>query len=221
MKQLVLVIVMGLVALALSSAASAAAASRTVCVGGKPGCYASLQAGLGAAGDGDTVKIFPGTYAGGVTVNKSIALLGSGAGLTTISGGGPVLTIGEAGASNEPTVLIQRLTITGGVNGTVPSAFQAKGGGIWVPPNAAMNGGATVTIRNSVISGNSVAPTSTMASPSGVICPGDVFCPYALAAGGGIYNNGTMTLEYTVVSDNTRGLRRGHGERHRGRRYPQ
>lgn len=58
---------MGLVPLTTSSTASFAAPSKTICVGVKPGCYASLQTAVDAAGDGDTVKISPGTYAGGVT----------------------------------------------------------------------------------------------------------------------------------------------------------
>jgi hypothetical protein len=192
-----------------SAAAVSASAAKTICVGNKIGCYPTLQAGLNAVNDGDTVKILAGTYSGGVTASKSVSLLGAGSGATVIEGGGPVLTIGQAGAANEPTVLIQGVTITGGVNGSVPATDRAKGGGIWVPPNAAGDGGATVTIRNSVITGNSVAPTSAGPSPSGVICPGGAFCPFALAAGGGIYNDGTMTLENTVVSDNTAGSAAG------------
>ena len=199
----------GAAMLGAGAAASAATAAKTICVGNKLGCYATLQAALGVANDGDTIKILPGTYNGGATVNKSVSLIGAGSGSTVIDGGGPVLTIGQDGASSEPTVVIQGVTITGGVNGSVPTTVRAKGGGIWVPPNAAGDGGATVTIRNSVISGNSAAPTAVSPSPSGVTCPGDVFCPFALAGGGGIYNDGAMTLENTIVTGNTAGSAAG------------
>ena len=82
---------------------------------GKPHCYPTLQAAVDAAHDGDTVKLGAGTFAGGITIAKSISLVGAGAGATTISGGGPVLTIGVADAATEPTVSITGLTITGGV----------------------------------------------------------------------------------------------------------
>jgi hypothetical protein len=192
-----------------AGASASATAAKTICVGHRLGCYATLQAALNAANDGDTIKILAGTYSGGVTVSKSVSLLGADSASTVIEGGGPVLTIGQAGAANEPIVLVQGVTITGGVNRLVPSTDRAKGGGIWVPPNAAGDGGATVTVRNSVITGNRVAPTSVSPSPSGVICPGGGFCPFALAAGGGIYNDGVMTLENTVVSGNAAGSAAG------------
>src|SRR5207247_8863983 len=42
-------------------------------------------------------------------------LVGAGSDRTTISGGGPVLTIGTFGAASEPTVTIDGVAITGGV----------------------------------------------------------------------------------------------------------
>jgi len=78
MKRFMLMTLAGLAALAVSGAASSATASKTICVGNKLGCYATIQAAVNAAKDGDAVKIMPGTYAGGVTVNKSVALVGSG-----------------------------------------------------------------------------------------------------------------------------------------------
>ena len=67
---------------------------------GKPHCYATLQAAVDAAPDGDTIKLGAGTFAGGVSITKSIDLVGAGPGATIISGGGPVLTIGVADASD-------------------------------------------------------------------------------------------------------------------------
>ena len=80
------------------------------------GCYATLQSAFDAAHDGDRIRINPGTYAGGVTVRVSVHIKGAGAASTIISGGGPVLTVGEANAASEPTVTISGVTITGGLS---------------------------------------------------------------------------------------------------------
>ncbi len=91
-RLLVPVLAAGVAALAVG-AAGRASGSTVRCVGG-PKCFASLQAAVNAANDGDTIAINAGTFAGGVTITKSLALRGAGAETTTIRGGGPVLTIG-------------------------------------------------------------------------------------------------------------------------------
>jgi hypothetical protein len=195
----------------IAAAASAAAAAQ-LCVGPNPGCFATLQAAVDAAADGDTIKVAAGTFAGGVTIDVSVKIIGAGVSRTVISGGGPVLTIGEFGSPDEPTVTIDGMTITGGVTRSswaaafVGDGVIALGGGIEIPPNADFDGGATVTIRNSAITGNRVAPNAT--APSGLPCPGGD-CPFALAAGGGIDNWGTLTLKWTTVSDNRVGTASG------------
>jgi hypothetical protein len=203
-----------LAVLAAGSAAGAAKAS-TLCVANGPTCFPTLAAALAAAHDGDTVQLGPGTYAGGVTIDASIKLVGSGAAQTTIRGGGPVLTIGAFGASSEPTVSIDGVTITGGVTRSSPESLPlagkegvyALGGGIEIPANADFTGGATVRITNSVITGNRVAPTATV--PSGhAVCPTGP-CPKAWAYGGGIDSWGTLTVEGTTISDNRVGAAAG------------
>lgn len=171
-----------------------------LCVGSGPRCFGTVQAALDAAHDGDVIAVAPGTYAGGITIDVSVKLIGAGAESTIISGGGPVLTIGVADAASEPTVTIDGVTVTGGVTIGNLTPFNGRGGGIYVPRAAGPSTGATVTIRNSVIRGNSVAPAS--ATDSGIPCPGGNDCPFAGAGGGGISNDGTMTLDHTVVSDN-------------------
>ena len=182
-----------------------------LCVGGHaPGCYPTLQSAFDAAHDGDRIRIEPGTYAGGVTVRVSVHIKGAGAASTIISGGGPVLTVGEASAASEPTVTISGVTITGGLSRgsgycgptcSAPSYAQATalGGGIAIPPSAGNGIGATVTITDSVIRGNRAAPTTTV--PSVRIC-GGAPCRFAFAGGGGIDNWGVLTLKRTRVSDN-------------------
>ena len=211
MKRLTHALVLAAIVVGVAAATSASAAGK-VCVGNGPGCFATLQAALDAANDGDTIKIAPGTFAGGVTIDKSVNLVGAGAGQTVISGGGPVLTIGEFGAPSEPTVSIHGVTISGGITRSSWAAqfngdgVVALGGGIEIPPNANFDGGATVTIRNSSITGNRVAPSATV--PSGIPCPGGD-CPFALASGGGIDSWGTLTLKGTTVRDNRVGTASG------------
>ena len=206
MRYILLLSVVAAVALVAPAAGQSAPRPKAqLCVGHGPTCFPTLAAAVAAANDGDTITLAAGTYAGGVTIDKSISLVGAGAHQTIIRGGGPVLTIGEDGATSEPMVSIRDVTVTGGVNSSVPSAFRAHGGGIYVPANADFSGGATVTIKGSVITGNRTAPTSIFPSPTGVTCPGGGSCPFAAASGAGIFNDGTMTLIDTTVNDNHAG----------------
>ena len=189
------------------AAGQSSAATLTVC---PSGCaFNQIAPALAAANNGDTIAIAAGTYDGGFTIDKSLKLVGAGAGSTFISGGGPVVTIGEAFAASEPTVSITGVTITGGVTHSafVGNGFIAVGGGISVPPAANFSPGATVTITNSVITGNQVAPTTAV--DSGLPCPPDITItcingdlPFAQAAGGGINTFGPTTLINTTVSNN-------------------
>ena len=181
---------------AVLSAAAPAAPTADLCVGGKPGCFATVQVAVDAAQDGDTIRIGPGTFHGGITIDKSVSLVGKSAGATTIEGGGPVITVGEPDGIDQPTVSISRVTITGGVNGSTPLPFAALGGGVWIPAGAGNATGATVTISESVITGNRADPQTT-----------DPFCgfPCAFALGGGIFNAGTLTVTDTRITDNVSG----------------
>jgi hypothetical protein len=191
---------------AVAAEAAQPAHHRELCVGRGSGCYKTVEAAVDAARSGDTVRIGRGTFAGGVRIRASLHLVGAGARLTTIRGGGPVLTIGAFGAATEPSVSITGVELTGGVT---HSSAQSKaligktgvlalGGGIEVPPGHGFSDGATVTIRDSVITRNTVAPSATV--HSGLPCGSA--CPFALAGGGGIDNWGRMTLINVVVSDN-------------------
>jgi hypothetical protein len=192
-------------ALALASAGRSAS---TLCVGG-PHCYATVQAALSAAQDGDTVRIGPGTFAGGITITKSVNLVGVAAAATTITGGGPVVTIGSR--TSTPTVILADLTITGGVTTTNPQAplcgpdvprcgpgyadATALGGGIEAFQ------GTTVTISRSVITSNRAVPALSTLSVKAV-CPGPAPCPASFGDAAGIDNWGTMTILDSTVSDN-------------------
>ena len=197
----------GLLALAAAgvTSAQASAATLTVC---PSGCaFNQLDPAIAAASNGDTIQVAAGTYDGGFTINKSLKLLGAGAGSTIIKGGGPVVTVGVLNAASEPTVSIAGVTITGGVNTSSPFPFVARGGGIDVPRAANFAPGATLTITDSVISGNRTAPSA--ATDSGLPCPPDITItcingdlPFAAARGAGIATSGQLTLKNTVVRDN-------------------
>ncbi len=213
-RQSFIAVLVGMMTLAgaFLAASQASAATLNVCQSGCP--YTQIAPALAAAKDGDTIRIGPGTYAGGLEINISVKLVGMGPGSTIIRGGGPVLTIGTFGAQTEPTVSIDGVTITDGVTRSSPESTPfvgqegviAAGGGVEIPPNADFSGGATVTITNSLITGNRVAPTDTV--PFGPPCPSGP-CPFALAAGGGIDSWGTLTLENTTVSNNLVGSASG------------
>jgi len=184
----------------------AAAATLTVC---PSGCaFTQVSAAVAAANPGDTVSVAAGSYHGGFAITKNLRLVGAGAGKTAINGGGPVITVGAFGAASEPTVSISGVTVSGGLTSSSDQAdvffgdpnVWAIGGGIYVPFAAGFTPGATVTISDSVISGNLVSPTSS--APIGPPCPGGLPCPFAEAAGGGIGDEGNVTLVRTTVSNN-------------------
>ena len=192
------------VALPALARAAADAQGAVLCVGNHPGCYSTIQAAVDAASDGDTIRILPGTYAGGITINVSVDIVGAGASSTIIEGGGPVILIGAPfpWSPKRPTISIAGVTVTGGVNNVFPGTAVAQGGGINITPSANPNPnqpgltGATVTIRDSVVTGNQVYAQE-------LIPPG--FCgkeSCAFASGAGIDSSGDLTLIDTRVSDN-------------------
>jgi hypothetical protein len=189
---------------ALLGVTARSASAAALCVGPQAGCFAQIQPAVNAAHDGDTIIVAAGTFAGGVTIDKSIKLQGAGAQRTVISGGGPVMTIFRATAPDGLNVSIDGVTITGGVNDSSPDDAVTFGGGVSIPTSQLdhppFNGtGATVAISNSVITGNQVLSHA-------VIPPG--FCgPHACGfnEGGGIENGGVLTLTNTQVTNNTAG----------------
>lgn len=196
MKRLTFVLAAALVGFGSTSAAAySGQAATTLCVGGKAGCYSTIQAAVDAAHDGDTIRIDRGTFAGGVTIDVSVNIVGAGASKTTIRGGGPVLTIGVQFDPDPPTVSIRGVTITGGdVDSTNEDTFAALGGGVFIQIGADFGPGATVTITDSVITGNRAAPREL--TPDGT---------FALAQGAGIDSFGDLTLVNTAVTNNVSG----------------
>lgn len=190
------------VAVTVPTNAATTRSASTLCVGGG-GCYSTLQAALDASHDGDTVKVNPGTFAGGVTIAKSVSVVGAGAAKTIIKGGGPVVTIFRDVDSAGLTVSIKGVAITGGVNRGGEVNF---GGGIEIPNTQVdcppCNGtGATVTIADSAITNNVVSAPTALPANNGFCGPR----PCAFDSGGGIDNGGVLTVLNTRVTGNTAG----------------
>lgn len=200
MKRLTCFVIAGAaIASAWLTTATASAATLRVC---PHGCsFYQVADAVAAAHDGDTVSVADGTYHGGFAITKSLTVDGSGAGRTTIKGGGPVITVGTIDGSSEPTVTIRDVTVTGGVtNSAFDNTFEALGGGVFVPPSADGSAATTLTIIASAITGNVAAPTSEVDSQMSCGPIGD--CGFAHAGGGGIDSWGHLTLRYTLVAGN-------------------
>jgi hypothetical protein len=190
-------------AITTCGATAAPAHAANLCVGPHHGCFAGLAKAVEAAHAGDTVRIEPGVYRGGVTIGVSVELRGAGAGVTRIVGGGPVITIEPTAGS----VAIRGVTISGGVTTSAEGRTDlAFGGGVSIAP-AVRAPGAAVTIADSVIEHNVAAPTTTAPSDT-ALCP-DGPCPRADGFGAGIYNGGSLTLLRTAVAHNQLGTRPG------------
>ncbi len=192
------------IAAVLLGAVARPVSAATLCVGRQAGCFAQIQQAVNVAHDGDTIAIGAGTFAGGITIDKSVRVLGAGASKSIIKGGGPVVTVFRATAPDALNVTIDGVTITGGVNSSQPDPEVTFGGGVLIPTSQLdeppFNGtGATVSIANSVITGNTVTSNS-------FIPPG--FCGARACGfndGGGIDNGGVLTLTNTSVTNNTAG----------------
>lgn len=130
----------------LALLATASLAQTTIQVG--PGqTYTTIQSGINAAVNGDTVLVAPGTYNENINFNgKAITVTSSGGEtVTTINGGNKpglatvVFANGETSAS-----VISGFTITGGGDSIFTGTSD---GGIWV-------GGASPTIQSNTITAN-------------------------------------------------------------------
>ena len=157
--------------------------------------YPTIQSGVDAASDGDTVLVSDGTYTG--DGNRDIDFHGKS--LTVTSQNGPNKTIIDCGGyktaddssnhrgfyihSNEKTATIGGFTVKNGyedyISGTPDSGY---GGGVCIKANTKNTSG-TIILTNCTVSGNN-----------------------AFNSGGGVYNHnfgsGTITLTNCTVSGN-------------------
>jgi hypothetical protein len=124
--------------------------------------YPTIQEGIDAAADGDTVLVAAGTYVENIDFKgKAITVTSeSGPDVTIIDGNqaGSVITIIGSGSGT----VVDGFTITNG-SGTVEGTFYAYGGGIYcIGPSA--------TIMNNVITGNTATGPNASGSGGGIFC---------------------------------------------------
>jgi hypothetical protein len=111
-----------------------------------------------------------------------------------------VLTVGTLHASNEPTVTIEGVTITGGVTQSAfDTSFETLGGGVYVP-EAAWRDAHDSSHRRERDHRHMAAPHSRdrFGDPCGPIDA----CGFAHAGGGGIDSWGHLTVRDTLVAGN-------------------
>lgn len=159
----------------------------------------ALTAAIARASAGQWICVAPGTHLGLVTVDRPVVIVGAGAGpeATVLDGegAGSVVRVEAGGSGSE----LHNLTLRhGGLqwgagahllgNATLDRVIvednhcvgACRGGGVYVGP------GRAVTIRNSVIRDNRISAASNA----------------QFALGGGIYTEGTFTLEDSRVEGN-------------------
>jgi predicted outer membrane repeat protein len=142
------------------------------------GCqFTTLAAAIAAASNGDKIRLDAGTFEGGVTIDKDVSLIGSGAGETTITGPSPVVAI--AGGA---TATISSLTISGGSTG----GGDGSGGGI-------ANAG-TLVLKDSTVSGN-----TALLKGGGIYNSGTLSVFKSTVSG-----NATVGIEFTTTAPHGR-----------------
>lgn len=172
------------------------------CSQGHPGGSCSLRGAIAAATSGDTVVIAPSINPvltmGEIPVGQSVTVQGQGARATTVSGNNAsrIFNVTSGGLSASGLTLTGGSSTLGGalynaagttsltdvsVTGNAVASGSAYGGGII---NAS---GATLALSRVTVSGNAGTGTGGVSG----------------AAGGGIFNEGTLTAVNSTISDNT------------------
>jgi len=171
---------------------SAGAKTTMVCMSGCP--YTSIADAIADASSGKTVTVGPGTYTGGIVIDKSVKLVGSGLDQTVIQGGGMVVTVGK-----RASLTLVGVTVTGGMpDGSLPGLTST--GGI-------LNAG-RLTLRDSAVSNN-----QALANGGGIYNYGKLRLTRSLIhgnssggsynGGGGIYNDhGSVVINDSAMTEN-------------------
>ena len=175
----------------------------------------ALTTAAGIAG-AVVVEVGPGTYTnnlftGGGSSDTSVTVDGSTAGTTVLNGNGDTGSTFEGGSAGSPSVTLDRLEITdsGGENGQ----------------SAITNDGATLTVTDSLVTGNSIvdgSEGSNTAHGGGFFLDGgsttlinDTITDnsatasasgsenFASASGGGIFADGPLTMTNVTLAGNT------------------
>jgi nitrous oxidase accessory protein NosD len=197
-------------AVALGEAGEGALAAKpiTVCTSGCD--FTNLQAAIGAVHAGGTIHVAAGIYAGGLTIDKSLRLVGAGTGETTIDGGSPVVSVSPAA-----DVTIMGVTITssgrdGGINnGGVLSLRDTTIRGILKLEDPLEGAGVyntgTLTLQGSTLDANAAGSKGgAIYNDGGVVTvQNSTLSNNRAEDGGGIFTvGGTVTVKNSVVTGN-------------------
>jgi len=159
---------------------------------------------ISLAASGDSIMVGAATYPENLSIGISLTIMGSGAGITIVDGGGVnrVLAI-----SSSAQVSLSRLTVRHGyarsgggisnngvltINHSVISANTASSGAcnssLCENYGGGIQNGGTLTLNNSSVKGNKISIQCTIK---------------CFSFGGGIWNSGTLVMNSTTVSGNS------------------
>ena len=111
-----------------------------------PADQPTIQAGINAASNGDTVLVAPGTYTENINfMGKAITVTSSAGAETTIIDGGNTAPVATFSSSEGPMSVLSHFTLQ---NGTATFNSQDAGGGVYID-------GSSPTIANDIIQKNS------------------------------------------------------------------
>lgn len=190
---------------------ASAASPLTVC---SSGCqFTTIADALAAARDGDKIFVGPGSYSGGFVISKSVSLRGAGAAATTITGSMPQvrgdnIVIADGVSANIDGVTVGPITDIIGTDienfGSLTLTDDIVTGGNTVFGGGITNGG-TMTLQRVVVTDNfadigggiwNFADGTMLVKSSAITQNG------AGLLGGGIYNEGALTVKHSTITDN-------------------
>ena len=157
-----------------------------------PGDKPTIQAAIAAASSGDTVQVAAGTYYENISLRDGVNVLGAGAGVTTIDGGGYSISLSVVTASNIGSgTKLDGFTITNG--------HGSYGGGM-------NNYQSSPTVSNCIFSLNSATQRGGGMYNNNSSSPIVTNCTFYKNNPGGMFNNGSSpTISNCIFSSNTAG----------------